>query len=75
MPKILPMFSENLVNYVVNYLEERGVEFKIGTPIVACNEKVSKLKQMIKNNNLKPILQCGLLEFAVVNLWKNHSKV
>ena len=35
MPKILPMFSENLVNYVVNYLEERGVEFKIGTPIVA----------------------------------------
>ncbi|MGW9856831.1 NADH:quinone reductase (non-electrogenic) [Staphylococcus hominis] len=44
MPKILPMFSENLVNYVVNYLEERGVEFKIGTPIVACNEKGFKVK-------------------------------
>lgn len=38
-PKMLPMFSENLVNYVVKYLEERGVEFKISTPIVACNEK------------------------------------
>ncbi|MCD8808897.1 NAD(P)/FAD-dependent oxidoreductase [Mammaliicoccus sciuri] len=38
-PKMLPMFSENLVNYVVKYLEDRGVEFKISTPIVACNEK------------------------------------
>ncbi|WP_159314735.1 NAD(P)/FAD-dependent oxidoreductase [Mammaliicoccus sciuri] len=38
-PKMLPMFSENLVNYVVKYLEERGVEFKISTPIVACNKK------------------------------------
>ncbi|WP_323702927.1 NAD(P)/FAD-dependent oxidoreductase [Mammaliicoccus sp. Dog046] len=38
-PKMLPMFSENLVNYVVRYLEDRGVEFKISTPIVACNEK------------------------------------
>ena len=75
MPKILPMFLENLVNYVVNYLEERGVEFKIGTPIVACNEKGFKVKTNDENNNLKPILQCGLLEFAVVNLWKNHSKV
>lgn len=38
-PKMLPMFSENLVNYVVKYLEDRGVEFKISTPIVACNGK------------------------------------
>ncbi|MBL7572823.1 NAD(P)/FAD-dependent oxidoreductase [Staphylococcus saccharolyticus] len=38
-PKMLPMFSDELVNYAVNYLEERGVEFKIATPIVACNEK------------------------------------
>lgn len=33
------MFSDELVNYAVNYLEDRGVEFKIATPIVACNEK------------------------------------
>mgnify|MGYP000350882682 FL=1 len=36
---MLPMFSDELVNYAVNYLEDRGVEFKIATPIVACNEK------------------------------------
>ena len=33
-PKMLPMFSDELVNYAVNYLEDRGVEFKIATPIV-----------------------------------------
>ncbi|UXR66866.1 NAD(P)/FAD-dependent oxidoreductase [Staphylococcus pasteuri] len=38
-PKVLPMFSDDLVNHAVNYLENRGVEFKIATPIVACNEK------------------------------------
>ena len=38
-PKMLPMFSDNLVSYAVSYLEERGVEFKVGTPIVAANEK------------------------------------
>ncbi|MCG7306859.1 NAD(P)/FAD-dependent oxidoreductase [Staphylococcus warneri] len=38
-PKMLPMFSDDLVNNAVNYLENRGVEFKIATPIVACNEK------------------------------------
>lgn len=45
-PKMLPMFSDELVNYAVKYLEDRGVEFKIATPIVACNEKgfVVKIK-------------------------------
>lgn len=38
-PKMLPMFSDELVNHAVNYLENRGVEFKIATPIVACNEE------------------------------------
>ncbi|MDW4286870.1 NAD(P)/FAD-dependent oxidoreductase [Staphylococcus saprophyticus] len=38
-PKMLPMFSDELVNHAVNYLENKGVEFKIGTPIVATNEK------------------------------------
>nr|WP_263313889.1 NAD(P)/FAD-dependent oxidoreductase [Mammaliicoccus sp. Marseille-Q6498] len=54
-PKMLPMFSENLVNYVVNYLEDRGVEFKISTPIVACNEKgfvvkVNDVEQTLEAN-------------------------
>ncbi|MEB7997073.1 NAD(P)/FAD-dependent oxidoreductase [Staphylococcus saprophyticus] len=38
-PKMLPMFSDELVNHAVNYLENKGVEFKIGTPIVSANEK------------------------------------
>ena len=50
-PTMLPMFDDELVNYAVNYLEERGVEFKIGTPIVGANEKVSSLKLETKNNN------------------------
>ncbi|BBD93057.1 NAD(P)/FAD-dependent oxidoreductase [Staphylococcus caprae] len=37
-PKMLPMFSDELVSYAVNFLEDRGVEFKIATPIVACND-------------------------------------
>lgn len=54
-PKMLPMFSENLVNYVVKYLEDRGVEFKISTPIVACNEKgfvvkVNDVEQTLEAN-------------------------
>ena len=38
-PKMLPVFSDELVSYAVNYLEERGVEFRIGTPITAANKK------------------------------------
>ncbi|RIN16889.1 NAD(P)/FAD-dependent oxidoreductase [Mammaliicoccus vitulinus] len=54
-PKMLPMFSEELVNYVVKYLEARGVEFKISTPIVACNEqgfvvKVNDVEQTLEAN-------------------------
>ncbi|MCU7556378.1 NAD(P)/FAD-dependent oxidoreductase [Macrococcus capreoli] len=37
-PRMLPMFSDDLVKYVMNFLEKRGVEFKIATPIVAANE-------------------------------------
>ena len=38
-PKMLPQFSDELVNHAVSYLERKGVEFKIATPIVAANEK------------------------------------
>ncbi|SUM32262.1 NADH dehydrogenase FAD-containing subunit [Staphylococcus gallinarum] len=36
---MLPQFSDELVNHAVSYLESKGVEFKIATPIVAANEK------------------------------------
>ncbi|SDL24273.1 NADH dehydrogenase [Lacicoccus qingdaonensis] len=38
-PSMLPMFSDELTQYAVDFLESKGVEFKIGTPIVAANEK------------------------------------
>ncbi len=31
--------SQKIINHAVSYLEDRGVEFKIATPIVACDEK------------------------------------
>ncbi len=37
-PSMLPMFPENLTDYAVKYLEDRGAKFMIGTPIVAANE-------------------------------------
>ncbi|MGX7058600.1 NAD(P)/FAD-dependent oxidoreductase [Vagococcus humatus] len=33
MPKLLPMFSEELSDYGIDVLKKRGVEFKVGTPI------------------------------------------
>lgn len=38
-PSMLPMFSDELTQYAVDFLESKGVEFKIGTPIVAANEE------------------------------------
>lgn len=45
MPSMLPMFPEHLGKYAQEYLEKRGVEFLIGTPIVATNEKGFVVKQ------------------------------
>ena len=59
-PKILPMFSDELVNYAVNYLEDRGVEFKIATPIVACNEKGF----VVKINDQEQQLEAGTAIWA-----------
>lgn len=36
---MLLMFLDDLVSYVVKYLEDCGVEFKIVIFIVVCNEK------------------------------------
>ena len=52
-PKMLPMFSDELVNYAVSYLENKGVEFKIGTPIVAANEKGFVVKVNDKEEQLE----------------------
>ncbi len=38
MPSMLPMFSDELTKYAVDFLESRGVEFMLGTAIVAANE-------------------------------------
>ncbi|MCE5089261.1 NAD(P)/FAD-dependent oxidoreductase [Staphylococcus devriesei] len=59
-PKMLPMFSDELVNYAVNYLEDRGVEFKIATPIVACNEKGF----VVKINDQEQQLEAGTAVWA-----------
>ncbi|AMW22954.1 NADH dehydrogenase [Staphylococcus haemolyticus] len=59
-PKMLPMFSDELVNYAVNYLEDRGVEFKIATPIVACNEKGF----VVKINDQEQQLEAGTAIWA-----------
>ncbi|MCE4955782.1 NAD(P)/FAD-dependent oxidoreductase [Macrococcoides caseolyticum] len=56
-PRMLPMFSEDLVKYVMNFLEKRGVEFKIATPIVAANEngfvvKVNEQEEQLYANTV-----------------------
>ncbi|WEG73763.1 NAD(P)/FAD-dependent oxidoreductase [Vagococcus intermedius] len=38
MPKLLPMFSENLADYGVDVLKKRGVDFIVGTPIKEIKE-------------------------------------
>ncbi|MBM7133079.1 MULTISPECIES: NAD(P)/FAD-dependent oxidoreductase [Staphylococcus] len=59
-PKMLPMFSDELVNYAVKYLEDCGVEFKIATPIVACNEKGF----VVKINDQEQQLEAGTSVWA-----------
>lgn len=36
MPSILPMFDKDLVDYALKSLENRGIEFRLGTPINEC---------------------------------------
>ena len=64
---MLPMFSDELVNYAVNYLEDRGVEFKIATPIVACNEKGFVVKINDQEQQLEAGTAIWALVFVVVN--------
>src|SRR5699024_2178016 len=37
-PSMLPMFPDELTEYAVKYLEDRGAKFMIGKPVVAANE-------------------------------------
>ncbi|SEN50547.1 NAD(P)/FAD-dependent oxidoreductase [Lihuaxuella thermophila] len=43
-PTVLPGFDKELVDYAVKYLESKGVEFLISTPIEECTEKGVILK-------------------------------
>ncbi|MBY7143821.1 NAD(P)/FAD-dependent oxidoreductase [Virgibacillus sp. NKC19-3] len=50
-PSILPMFDKDLVDYARKSLEDRGVEFRIGTPISECTPEgfiVGDDKELIK---------------------------
>ncbi|KRL14101.1 NAD(P)/FAD-dependent oxidoreductase [Schleiferilactobacillus perolens] len=45
MPKVLPMFSQDLADYAVHYLESHGVTFHTSTPITAINPGVVESKE------------------------------
>lgn len=50
-PSILPVFDEDLVTYAKKSLEDRGVEFMIGTPIKECTPEgfiVGDDKELVK---------------------------
>jgi NADH dehydrogenase len=44
-PTVLPGFDEELVEYAVNLLERKGVEFKLGTPIKEVTEGTVVLEE------------------------------
>ncbi|MBD1370903.1 NAD(P)/FAD-dependent oxidoreductase [Hazenella sp. IB182357] len=43
-PTVLPGFDKDLVDYAVKYLESKGVEFLLSTPIEECTEQGVMLK-------------------------------
>lgn len=59
---MLPMFSDELVSHAVSYLEQRGVEFKVGTPIVAANDKGF----VVKINDEEQQLEANTVIWAAV---------
>lgn len=44
-PMVLPGFDKNLVEYAVNQLQKKGIEFSIGTPVVEATEEGVKIKK------------------------------
>lgn len=44
-PMVLPGFDPELVNYAVGYLESKGIEFSIGTPVVEATPEGVKIKK------------------------------
>lgn len=44
-PTILPMFSETLVNHAVHVLNNKGIEFSVGTPVVQATKEGVKIKK------------------------------
>lgn len=51
-PTALPGFNQALVEYAMNYLEQRGIEFKIGTAIKECTPEGIKVA---KDDNVEEI--------------------
>ncbi|TFD95925.1 NAD(P)/FAD-dependent oxidoreductase [Jeotgalibacillus sp. R-1-5s-1] len=44
-PMVLPGFDKELVDYAVSYLESKGIEFSIGTPVVEATPEGVKIKK------------------------------
>lgn len=44
-PMVLPGFDEELVEYAVNYLKSKGIEFSIGTPLTEATPEGVKIKK------------------------------
>lgn len=49
--KILPMFTQDLSKYAVDYLEKRGVEFFVSTPVIEITKNSVKSKDKTFNAN------------------------
>ncbi|MDR6226316.1 NAD(P)/FAD-dependent oxidoreductase [Desmospora profundinema] len=79
-PTVLPGFDKELVDYAVQYLEERGVEFRINTPIEECTSEGVVLKGGEKIQSSLVVWTGGvrgnaLLEEAGIETMRGRVKV
>ncbi|WP_108023889.1 NAD(P)/FAD-dependent oxidoreductase [Melghirimyces profundicolus] len=79
-PTVLPGFDKELVDYAVKYLEERGVEFRINTPIEECTPEGVVLKGGEKIDSATVVWTGGvrgnpLLEEAGIETARGRVKV
>ncbi|MFC4076006.1 NAD(P)/FAD-dependent oxidoreductase [Salinithrix halophila] len=79
-PTVLPGFDKDLVDYAVKYLEDRGVEFRISTPIEAVTPDGVVLKGGEELKSANVVWTCGvrgnsLLEKAGLETMRGRVKV
>lgn len=70
-PTVLHGFDPELVDYAVHYLEENGVEFKIGTAVQECTPEGVRVGKKMKNlskSNRKPLY--GRQVSEAIRLWR-----